>query len=154
MSGGDAGAGRPDDFLRSLGFPSVRVHHSWDHFDFSRPARRILVIGPMGSGKTEFAARVWRDSRVALTKGPSVASLTTTAGADRRSLHFVRSRMDQGRFPDYPEDALAYRGGFERCGDDISMVRDAFELESALACHPGSGTWIIDEAAFYDERVA
>lgn len=141
-------------FLASLGFPELRVHRSYDHFDFTKPARRILVIGPMGSGKTEFAARVWRDSRVALSKGARVAAMTTTEGADRRRLHFVRSRMDQGRFPDYPDDALAYRGGFERCGDDISVVRDSFELESVLACHPEAGTWIIDEAAFYDERVA
>ena len=69
------------EFLRSLGFPNITVHRSYDHFDFIKPARRILVIGPMGSGKTEFSARVWRDSRVALRKGDSVAGVATTAGA-------------------------------------------------------------------------
>ncbi|HQO66841.1 MAG TPA: hypothetical protein PLI66_08885, partial [Spirochaetales bacterium] len=49
-----------ESFLLSLGFPSIRVHRSFDHFDFSKPGRRILVIGPMGSGKTEYSARVWR----------------------------------------------------------------------------------------------
>lgn len=142
------------EFLRSLGFPNITVHRSYDHFDFIKPARRILVIGPMGSGKTEFSARVWRDSRVALRKGDSVAGVATTAGADRRRIHFVRSRIDRERFPDYPDDALAYRGGYERCGDDISSARDSFDLESILACHPDAGTWIVDEAAFYDERVA
>lgn len=149
-----AEAAGQDGFLRSLGFPSMRVHHSYDHFDFTRPGRRILVIGPMGSGKTEFSARIWRDSKVALRKGDRVARLTSTAGADRRRLHFVRSRIDRARFPDYPEDALAYRGGYERCGDDISAARDSFELEAALACRPEAGTWIVDEAAFYDERIA
>ncbi len=149
-----AEAAGQDGFLRSLGFPSMRVHHSYDHFDFTRPGRRILVIGPMGSGKTEFSARIWRDSKVALRKGERVAALTSTAGADRRRLHFVRSRIDRARFPDYPEDALAYRGGYERCGDDISAARDSFELEAALACRPEAGTWIVDEAAFYDERIA
>ncbi|HAE23270.1 MAG TPA: thymidine kinase, partial [Spirochaetaceae bacterium] len=87
-------------------------------------------------------------------KGAKLAMRTSTAGADRRQLHFVRSRIDRDRFPDYPEDALAYRGGYERCGDDISTARDSFELESILACHPEAGTWIVDEAAFYDERIA
>ncbi|TFG84018.1 MAG: thymidine kinase [Spirochaetales bacterium] len=148
------GEDEQNEFLRSLGFPSMRIHRSYDHFDFIKAGRRALVIGPMGSGKTEFSARVWRDARVALKKGAGVAALTTTAGADRRLVHFVRSRMDQGRFPDYPDDALAYRGGYERCGDEISTARDSFELESVLACRPEVGTWIIDEAAFYDERVA
>ncbi len=141
-------------FLKSLGYPDIQVHHSFDHFDFSRPNRRILVIGPMGSGKTEFAARVWRDSRIALKKSSRLAQTTTSSGADRRKLHFIRFSIDKGRFPDYPDDALAYRGGYERCGDDISTAQDSFGLESALACNPESGTFIIDEAAFYDERLA
>jgi hypothetical protein len=41
---------------------------SFTHFDFVQPGRRILVIGPMGSGKTEFSARVWRDAQVLLKK--------------------------------------------------------------------------------------
>lgn len=78
-------------FLKSLGFPSVRVHHSFNHFDFSRPDRRILVIGPMGSGKTEYSARVWRDAQVALTKSETIARETSTDGADRRKVFlFVR----------------------------------------------------------------
>jgi thymidine kinase len=154
MSAGSGDEDKQNEFLRSLGFPSIRVHRSYDHFDFVRKGRRILVIGPMGSGKTEFSARIWRDSKVAQKKGAEVAARTSTAGADRRQLHFVRSRMDRDRFPEYPADALAYRGGYERCGDDISTARDSFELESILACHPEAGTWIVDEAAFYDERIA
>jgi thymidine kinase len=154
MSAGSGDEDKQNEFLRSLGFPSIRVHRSYDHFDFVRKGRRILVIGPMGSGKTEFSARIWRDSKVAQKKGAEVAARTSTAGADRRQLHFVRSRMDRDRFPEYPDDALAYRGGYERCGDDISTARDSFELESILACHPEAGTWIVDEAAFYDERIA
>ncbi|MDX9898424.1 MAG: thymidine kinase [Spirochaetia bacterium] len=143
-----------DSFLLSLGFPSIRVHRSFDHFDFTRKSRRILVIGPMGSGKTEYSARVWRDSRVALRKGEAVAERTTTAGADRRRMHFVRFGIDKERFKDYPEDALPYRGGYEHCGDDISQAGDSFALESIMAEHPKAGTWILDEASFYDERVA
>ncbi|MBI9101682.1 MAG: thymidine kinase [Spirochaetales bacterium] len=141
-------------FLKSLGFPQVSVHHSFTHFDFSRAARRMLVIGPMGSGKTEYSARVWRDSRVALEKSEKVAAKTTTAGADRRRVFFIRSLLDANRFSDYPVDALAYRGGFERLGESIACIQDSFQLEEVVDSHPEAGTWIIDEASFYDERLA
>ncbi len=140
-------------FMKSLGFPALTVHHPFNHFDFKKPGRRILVIGPMGSGKTEFSARIWRDARVALTKSPEVARETTNDGADRRKVFFIRAAVDAQRFPHYPEDALAYRGGYERCGGNIAVIRDSFDLERLLEDHPEVGTWIIDEASFYDERM-
>ena len=97
---------------------------------------------------------VWRDARVAYRKGEAVAARTSTAGADRRITHFVRFGIDKDRFRDYPDDALPYRGGYERCGDAISSAGDSFTLETVLAEHPEAGTWILDEASFYDERVA
>jgi thymidine kinase len=146
--------GEPYGFLKSLGFPEFAIHHAFNHFDFTRPSRRILVIGPMGSGKTEYSSRVWRDSRVALRKSEELAGLTRTGEADRRNVFVIRSSLDAKRFPDYPTDALAYRGGFERCGERISKIGDSFELEQVIAAHPEIGTWIIDEASFYDERLA
>ncbi|MBN2628166.1 MAG: thymidine kinase [Spirochaetales bacterium] len=142
------------NFLKSLGFPALTVHDAQEHFDFTRSGRRILVIGPMGSGKTEFSSRVWRDSRVALTKSDRVAKMTTTGEADRRRVFFIRSMLDKGRFPDYPEDALAFRGGYERLGDSIAHISNSFELEEILDRATGAGTWIIDESSFYDERIA
>jgi thymidine kinase len=147
-------AGESGSLLRNLGFPLLSVHHPFNHFDFAKPGRRILVIGPMGSGKTEFSARMWRDSLVAKSKGGRAAAATTTDGADRRDIFVVRSSLDAARFPDYPSDALAYRGGFERCGDRIGQARDSFALESLLAENHSVGTWIVDEAAFFDERLA
>lgn len=141
-------------FLKSLGFPEFRIHHSFNHFDFTRPARRILVIGPMGSGKTEYSSRVWRDSTVALRKSDALTSLTATDGCDRRKVFVVRLNIDRQRFTDYPDDALAFRGGYERCGESIASIRDSFDLERLIADHPQYGTWIIDEASFYDERLA
>lgn len=141
-------------FLKSLGFPSLRVHHAFNHFDFRRAPRRILVIGPMGSGKTEYSSRIWRDARVARGKSDAVQALTASGRADRRRVFFVRSLLDGGRFSEYPDDALAYRGGFERCGDAIAQIADSFELERKLEENPEVGTWIIDEASFYDERLA
>lgn len=140
-------------FLKSLGFPTVRVHHAFNHFDFSRSSRRILVIGPMGSGKTEYSARVWRDAKVAMTKSEEIARQTTDMGADRRKVFFVRSMLDAQRFPDYPDDALAYRGGYECCGDYIARINDSFGLEQLIQEKPEVGTWIIDEGSFYDERL-
>ena len=140
-------------FLKSLGFPELSVHHAFNHFDFTRRGRRILVIGPMGSGKTEYSSRVWRDSQVALKKLGEVAARTTTGEADRRRVFFIRSMLDAGRFLDYPADALAYRGGYIRCGDRTAKIQNSFELEAVIVDHPDAGTWIIDEASFYDERL-
>ncbi len=153
---------------KSLGFPSVRVHEANTHFDFIEPSRTILVIGPMGSGKTEFSARVWRDAAVARRKGLSIAWLTSGGGtqkelfepesgvgtADRRNTFFARYSLDKSRFADYPDDALAYRGGYERCGRHIATISNSFDLEEAIRSNPHIGTWIVDEAAFYDERLA
>jgi thymidine kinase len=147
---------RPDTlrFLKSLGFPNVKVHRSFNHFDFTRPGRRILVIGSMGSGKTEFSGRVWRDAEVARSRTGAAAEKARAGDADLRRVFFIRSALDVSRFPDYPRDALPFRGGYVRCGNDIAEMRDSFELETLIAEHPGTGTWIIDEAAFYEERIA
>lgn len=141
-------------FLKSLGFPEIRIHRPFNHFDFKRPGRRILVIGPMGSGKTEYSARVWRDSQVALKKSKALAEATSSSAADRRKVFFIRTSLDKNRFPDYPADALPYRGGYERCGTNIAEIKDSFGLEEVIGRNPNAGTWIIDEAAFYEERLA
>ncbi len=147
------GTVQTEHFLKSLGFPRVAVHNTFLHFDFTRPSRRILVIGPMGSGKTEFSARVWRDAQVALQKSEAVRELTSTGRADRRRVFFIRSLLDAQRFAEYPDDALAYRGGYERCGSSIARINDSFAMEQILSDNPDIGTWIIDEASFYDERL-
>jgi thymidine kinase len=108
----------------------------------------------MGSGKTEFSARIWRDAEVALKKTGEAARLTSSGGADRRVVFFIRSALDTGRFPAYPADALPYRGGYVRCGKNIAEIKDSFELEKVIEANPGAGTWVIDEAAFYEERLA
>lgn len=143
-----------EDFLKSLGFPTISVHDTFTHFDFTKPGRRVLLIGPMGSGKTEFAARVWRDAAVAQKKGEEVRRLTSTGNVDRRKIFFIRSAIDGVRFKDYPADALAYRSGYIRCGDNIAHIRDSFGLEQVIKDNPEVGTYIIDEASFFDERLA
>lgn len=143
-----------EDFLKSLGFPTLEVHQTFSHFDFTRPGRRVLLIGPMGSGKTEFAARVWRDAAIAKRKGDKVKALTSTGEVDRRNVFFIRSQIDGARFTDYPDDAMAFRSGYVRCGDNIARIRDSFDFEKVLADNPTVGTYIIDEASFFDERLA
>ena len=143
-----------EDFLKSLGFPTLEVHQTFSHFDFTRPGRRVLLIGPMGSGKTEFAAKVWRDAAIAMKKSDKVKALTSTGEVDRRQVFFIRSFIDGIRFTEYPEDALAYRSGYVRCGENIARIRDSFDLEKVIADNPTVGTYIIDEASFFDERLA
>ncbi|MGP1576033.1 MAG: thymidine kinase [Treponema sp.] len=154
--------------FKNLGFPSLLMHEPVSHFDFTRPSRRILVVGPMGSGKTEYAAHVWRDAEVALKKSAVVQRATSGANsqkdlfdtasgigsADRRRTFFIRPVLDKDRFPNYPDDALAHRGGFQRCGSAIATISNSFELEKLIQSNLHIGTWIIDEASFYDERLA
>ena len=143
-----------EDFLKSLGFPTLEVHKAFAHFDFTRPGRRVLLIGPMGSGKTEFAARVWRDAAVAQKKGAKVKALTSTGDIDRRNVFFIRNQLDGARFQEYPQDAMAFRSGYIRCGENIARIRDSFDFEKVLEDNPSAGTYIIDEASFFDERLA
>lgn len=143
-----------EDFLKSLGFPTLEVHNTFSHYDFTRPGRRVLLIGPMGSGKTEYSARVWRDAAIALSKGETVRALTSNGNVDRRKVFFIRSFIDGERFEDYPEDALAYRSGYIRCGENIARIRDSFDFERVVQDNPEVGTYIIDEASFFDERLA
>jgi len=143
-----------EDFLKSLGFPTLDVHETFTHFDFTKPGRRVLLIGPMGSGKTEYAARVWRDAEITARKSSIVGGRCTTGTRDRRKVFFIRSEIDGARFKDYPKDALAYRSGYVRCGDNIARIRDSFGFEQVLMDNPTVGTFIIDEASFFDERLA
>jgi hypothetical protein len=86
------------EFLKSLGFPQLNIHTMSRHHDFISAGKRILVIGPMGSGKTEFSARVCADSRVALKKKGAAARLTSSGNVDRRDIFIVRSALDKSRF--------------------------------------------------------
>ena len=142
------------DFLKSLGFPMLNIHETAVHSDFTTPGRRILLIGPMGAGKTEAAARIWRDAEVALRKSGKVRELTSTGMLDRRKIFFIRQKLDSERFQDNPEDALSYRTGYIRCGENIARISDSFDFEQVLKDNPEIGTYIIDEASFFDERLA
>ena len=142
------------DFLKSRGFPTLDVHETFTHFDFTTPGRRVLLIGPMGSGKTEFAARVWRDASVARRKSDKIGAMTSNGCVDRRNIFFIRSEIDGVRFTEYPDDALAYRSGYIRCGKNIARIKDSFGFEEVVRDNPDVGTYIIDEASFFDERLA
>ena len=141
-------------FMKSLGFPDLRIHQSINHFDFTKTDRRTLIIGPMGSGKTEFSARIYRDSQVAMKKSEKVLEVTTSGTVDRRNVFYVRSTIDDKRFEEYPANSIAYRGGYVVPGNNIASIGDSFDLEGLLESNPTVGTWIIDEAEFFDERIA
>ncbi len=93
--------------------------------------------------------KIYANSKTIYTK-----KITAQNGVDRRKVFFLRTLLDDVRFPGYPDDALAYRGGYVQCGENIARIKDSFALEKALKEYPDIGTWIIDEASFYDERLA
>ncbi len=140
--------------MKSLGFPDLRIHHSINHFDFIKTDRRILIIGPMGSGKSEFSARIYRDSYVAMQKSDKVMELTSCQGVDRRNVFYIRSKIDDKRFKEYPTNSIAYRGGYVIPGDNSVSIEDSFGLQQVFEKNPTVGTWIIDEVEFFDERIA
>ena len=141
-------------FLKSLGFPDLQIHHAINHFDFTQSDRRTLIIGPMGSGKTEYSARIYRDSQVAMQKSAKVRNLTTNGQVDLRNVFYVRSKIDDKRFEDSPTKAIAYRGGHVELGNNIASISDSFGLEKVFEDNPTVGTWIVDEVEFFDERIA
>jgi len=141
-------------FLKSLGFPDLQIHHAINHFDFTQPDRRTLIIGPMGSGKTEYSARIYRDSQVAMQKSARVRMLTTSGQVDLRNVFYVRSKIDDKRFGDSPTKSIAYRGGHVELGNNIASISDSFGLEKVFENNLTVGTWIVDEVEFFDERIA
>ena len=141
-------------FMKSLGFPDLSIHQSINHFDFTKTNRRTLIIGPMGSGKTEFSARIYRDSQVAMKKSEKVRDVTTSGIVDRRNVFYIRSTIDDKRFEEYPSNTIAYRGGYVAPGNNMASIGNSFDLEGVLESNPTVGTWIIDEAEFFDERIA
>lgn len=143
-----------DALMRVLYQKSMEVHHFFDHFNFIHNSKLILVVGPMGSGKTEYARRIWKDSQVARKKSHSIAQHTSSGTHDRRNVLYCRSALDLARFPDVPSDALVSRGGYERMNDELCITKNSFDIETVIAENTHVGTWIIDEAGFYDDRLA
>ena len=82
----------------------------------------MLIIGPMGSGKTEYSARIYRDSQVALQKSDAVGKLTTNGQVDMRNVFYIRSKIDDKRFEDTPAQSLAYRGGYVELGNQTTSI--------------------------------
>lgn len=131
------------------------MHSVLSHFDFLSEGKIIMVIGPVGAGKTQFAAQIWRDSLILQKKSlKALQKVTTPLGARRTDIFFVRSILDSLRFSENPKDSLSYRGGYERLGNSIAYARDSYDIENLIDKNPQKGLWIIDEPAFYDERLA
>ncbi|NIS15582.1 MAG: thymidine kinase, partial [candidate division Zixibacteria bacterium] len=71
-----------------------------------------------------------------------------------RNVFYIRSKIDDKRFAEYPPNSIAYRGGYVVPGNNIASIEDSFELEKIFERNPTVGTWIIDEIEFFDERIA
>ncbi len=141
--------------MHVLGVPHADLHMMPHHFDFSIPSRRFMIIGPMGSGKTEYSLRIFRDAQVLHQKSRNIIEKTHSGQADRLKVAFVRLKLDkQKRFQVDGHDEVSFRGGQVHLADMLFIAHDSFELEEHMERNPEIGTWIIDEASFYDERLA
>ena len=89
-----------------------------------------------------------------MRKSEMVQELTNSNGVDRRNVFYIRSKIDDTRFEEYPSNCIPYRGGYVVTGDNVASIKDSFELERVLEKNPTVGTWIIDEVEFFDERIA
>ncbi len=71
----------------------------------------------------------------------------------RVNVFYIRNFFDKRRFQDYPENVIPYRGGGKDKIDEIGFASNSFDIENLIASNPSFGTFIIDEACFYDERL-
>lgn len=126
---------------------------SISHFDFKVKINLILIVGPMGSGKTEYAAKIYKDSLIVRKKSFNVLGNAIKGNRSRVNVFFIRNFFDKRRFQDYPENVIPYRGGGKDKIDEIGFASNSFDIENLIASNPSCGTFIIDEACFYDERL-
>ncbi|AHH08761.1 Thymidine kinase [Borrelia anserina BA2] len=126
---------------------------SISHFNFKDNLNLILIIGPMGSGKTEYAAKIYKDSLVIKSKSSKVLSSITKGRRNRANVFFIRNVLDKKRFNDYPENVIPYRGGGSDKIDGIDFAGSSFDVDQLIDNNPEYGTFIIDETCFYDERL-
>ncbi|WP_445436176.1 thymidine kinase [Candidatus Borreliella tachyglossi] len=126
---------------------------SISHFDFKDNLNLMLIIGPMGSGKTEYAAKIYKDSLIIKNKSCEVLDSITKGLRNRANVFFIRNVLDKRRFKDYPEDVIPYRGGGSDRIDGVGFAGSSFDVEKLIDDNPEYGTFIIDETCFYDERL-
>ncbi len=77
-------------FLKHLGFPALRVHAPFNHFDFARPSRRILVIGTSMKMLQRIVATLGLPP---ITRVITIEEVSTREEIDRA----LRVRAEQGK---------------------------------------------------------
>ncbi|QMU99536.1 thymidine kinase [Borrelia sp. A-FGy1] len=126
---------------------------SINHFNFKDNLNLILIIGPMGSGKTEYAAKIYKDSLIIKNKSLKILDSITKGNRNRANVFFIRNILDKKRFKDYPENVIPYRRGGSDKIIGVGFAGNSFDVEKIIEENPCYGTFIIDETCFYDERL-
>ncbi|UGQ17564.1 thymidine kinase [Borrelia sp. RT1S] len=126
---------------------------SVSHFDFRSSLNLMLVVGPMGSGKTEYAARIYKDSLVIKNKSLKILNSITKGSRNRANVFFIRNVLDRKRFKDCPENGIPYRGGVVDGVSGVGFSGNSFDVEKIVEDNSQYGTFVIDEACFYEERL-
>ena len=86
-----------EDFLKSLGFPVLSVHDTFTHFDFTKPGRRVLLIGPMGFtfGLCLDSGPIFLFCLAAAVVGAVIARLHQRLRYLEEETKFLRQRLDR-----------------------------------------------------------
>ncbi|BCR21387.1 thymidine kinase [Borrelia miyamotoi] len=126
---------------------------SISHFNFKDNLNLMLIVGPMGSGKTEYAAKIYKDSLIIKNKSFKILASITKGFRNRANVFFIRNILDKKRFKDYPENVIPYRGGVSDKINGVDFAGSSFDVGKLIDNNPEHGTFIIDETCFYDERL-
>lgn len=146
--------GEQNEFFRNLGINHDLKYFKNNHFNFSEGNRIIMLIGGMGAGKTEYSAKICRDSKILLKKSNVVKEDFSYGEFDRRKVFYVKNFLDSSRFTKDGDNALSYRGGFEMMDENrIGVAKDSSDIKEIFEKDSECGTFIIDEPGFYDERI-
>ena len=140
--------------FKSMGINSLSNLHYQEHFNFLKEKRIILIIGAMGSGKTQYAASIYKDSKVLKNKNSTIKAEFSYKDYDRRNVFYVKNYLDSARFNTNKKNSLNYRGGSEDLEENrLKTVKEARDFKAIFKNNRDCGTFIIDEPGFYDERV-
>jgi len=121
-------------------------------FNFLEGNKIISIIGSMGTGKTEYCAKIYKDSLTLRDKKITTENFIFK-GYDKTRVFYLKNINDVDRFK-YPNNSISFRNNYvEIDKEDFAIVSKYKEIENIFKNNFIHGTFIIDETCFYDEKL-